>query len=98
MQRYPQSDRTGVLVARAWHDGPADEIRVRLTWSADVVDDQEPETAHQAVTGTVEEVIVVVRAWLARIGAADRGRSLRRTSVQTAARRKPWHYCRGIDT
>ena len=98
MQPYPQSDRTGVLVARSWHDGTADEIRVRLTWSADVVDDQESDTAHQAVTGTVEEVIVVVRAWLAQIGAADRGRSFRRTSEQKAARRKASHYCRGVDT
>lgn len=64
MEPLPASGRSGVLVARAWRDPAADEVRVRLLWSADVG----REATQCAVTDAREAVVTAVLAWLARVG------------------------------
>lgn len=67
-QDSPAPDRIGVLVLRAWLEGPADDpqLRIRLVSRDDVARDAED----TASASTAEDALAYVRDWLARFSGA----------------------------
>lgn len=63
------SERTGVLVIRAWIDGEPPSLRLRITRTADVAARDEEST----VTASVDEACTVVRRWLEEFAPAVTG-------------------------
>lgn len=53
-------DLVGVIILRAWSEGAAGSIRIRVTQTLDVTARQQ----RSDVTATPEEALRMVRAWL----------------------------------
>jgi hypothetical protein len=66
---------TGVLVITFWADGSADELRLKVVSTTDVIAGVE----HRFVSTEPKEVLEYVRSWLSETGDA----------IVTAARRSP---------
>ena len=66
---------TGVLVITFWADGTADELRLKVVSTTDVI----AGTEHRFVSTEPEEVLQYIRDWLGNCGDA----------IVTAARRPP---------
>lgn len=63
------SERTGVLVIRAWINGQPPSLRLRITRTADLAARDEEST----VTASVDEACAVVRRWLEEFAHAVTG-------------------------
>ncbi len=55
-----QTDRTGVLVVRAWIEGKPPSLRIRIVRTLDISGGQEESTA----AASIDEACAVVRGWL----------------------------------
>jgi hypothetical protein len=53
-------DRVGLLIVRAWLEGPEQRLIARITSTLDVVDQH----ATVSVVGSVEDLYVAVQDWL----------------------------------
>jgi hypothetical protein len=74
MEPFTWSDRSGVLIARAWCEPARDEVRVRVIWTAEVIDNRSSAGATIIVVDNREELLDVVAGWLARVAdASERG-------------------------
>jgi hypothetical protein len=61
------SERTGVLIIRAWVEGDPPTLRLRITRTDDLTASDEEST----VTASVEEAVDVVRRWLEGFARGD---------------------------
>jgi hypothetical protein len=61
------SERTGVLIIRAWVEGDPPTLRLRITRTDDLTAGDEEST----VTASVEEAVDVVRRWLEGFARGD---------------------------
>jgi hypothetical protein len=57
------SDRIGILVIRAWLEGPDQRLIVRIMKTSDVAN----QSVTVTVAGTAEDVSATVRAWLEEV-------------------------------
>jgi hypothetical protein len=67
MEQFTWSDRSGVLIARAWWEPARDEVRVRVIWTAEVIDNGTSAPAKVVVVDNREALLEVVADWLAGI-------------------------------
>lgn len=67
------SDRSGVLIARAWREPSCDGVRVRVIWTAEVVDNGTSSSANVVVLDDREAVLALVSGWLARVAEVPAG-------------------------
>jgi hypothetical protein len=71
MEQFTWSDRSGVLIARAWREPARDEVRVRVIWSAEVIDNGSSAAATVVVVDSREALLDLVAGWLARVADAS---------------------------
>ena len=57
------SDRIGILVIRAWLEGPDQRLIVRIMKTSDVAN----QSVTVTVAGTAEDLSATVRAWLEEV-------------------------------
>jgi hypothetical protein len=62
-------ERRGVLIVRAWLEGPDQRLVARITKTIDV----ESEPATVSVVGTAADVYSAVQAWLEELSSGDGG-------------------------
>jgi hypothetical protein len=67
MEPFTWSGRSGVLIARAWRESAGDEVRVRVIWTPEVIDNGTSEPASVVVVDSREALLEVVADWLAQV-------------------------------
>lgn len=67
LEAFAWSNRSGVLIARAWQESVCDGVRVRVIWAADESDDGSDGSANVVVVDSQEALFAVVAGWLERV-------------------------------
>jgi hypothetical protein len=70
VEAFAWSNRSGVLIARAWQESICDGVRVRVIWAADEIGEVSAATPNVIVVDSREALLAVVAGWLERIADA----------------------------
>jgi hypothetical protein len=67
MEPFTLPDRSGVLIARAWREPARDGVRVRVIWTAEIIDNGISAGANVVVVDSREALLELVASWLAGV-------------------------------